>query len=92
MQKYMERIQKGIKLKQEKIEIEQKVFNTGKNWTPQITQPNAPKLTAKRTIQAEDQEESYDARVAASARPQTKTAIPSLRKAYNLDKSQDQSA
>jgi hypothetical protein len=30
----MERVQKAKKLKQEKKELEQKVFGTGKNWTP----------------------------------------------------------
>ena len=49
LDKYMERVQKANKLKQEKKDLEQKVFGTGKNWTPQITQPNAPKLTVKKT-------------------------------------------
>lgn len=48
MQKYMERVQKAKKLKEEKAQLEDKVFNKGKNWTPSVTQPNAPKITAKR--------------------------------------------
>lgn len=48
MQKYMERVQKAKKLKEEKAQLEDKAFNKGKNWTPSVTQPNAPKLTAKR--------------------------------------------
>jgi hypothetical protein len=48
MKKYMERVQKANKLKQEKKEMEDKVFGTGKNWTPSITQPTAPKLTVKK--------------------------------------------
>ena len=48
MQKYMERIEKAKKLKQEKQQIEDKVFAKGKKWTPTVTQPNAPKLTAKK--------------------------------------------
>ena len=44
----MEKIQKANKLKAEKKEIEDKVFGTGKKWTPGITQPNAPKLTVKK--------------------------------------------
>ena len=37
MKKYMERVQKANKLKQDKKEMEDKVFGTGKNWTPTIT-------------------------------------------------------
>ena len=37
MKKYMERVQKANKLKQEKKDMEEKVFGTGKNWTPSIT-------------------------------------------------------
>ena len=37
MKKYMERVQKANKLKQDKKEMEDKVFGTGKNWTPSIT-------------------------------------------------------
>mmetsp|Transcript_29531 Transcript_29531/g.44941 ORF Transcript_29531/g.44941 Transcript_29531/m.44941 type:complete len:115 (-) Transcript_29531:301-645(-) len=48
LQKYLERVQKANKLKEEKKQIEDKVFGTGKNWTPQITQPSAPKLTVKK--------------------------------------------
>ena len=44
----MEKVEKANKLKQSKKEMEEKVFGFGKNWTPQITQPNAPKLTTKR--------------------------------------------
>lgn len=57
MKKYMERVQKANKLKQDKKELEEKVFGTGKNWTPQITQPTAPKLTVKKNnyVQGADQ-------------------------------------
>ena len=48
MQKYMERVQKAKKLKEEKEKAEEKAFKKGKNWTPSVTQPTAPKLTAKR--------------------------------------------
>lgn len=48
MQKYMERVQKANKMKQEKKDLEAKVFGTGKNWTPQVTQPAPPKLTVKK--------------------------------------------
>lgn len=33
MDKYMERINKAKKLKEEKAELEKKVFGTGRNWT-----------------------------------------------------------
>ena len=48
MQKYMERVQKAKALKEEKAQLEEKAFKKGKNWTPSVTQPTAPKLTAKR--------------------------------------------
>ena len=48
MQKYMERVNKAKKLKEEKQQLEEKAFNKGKNWTPSVTQPSAPKITAKR--------------------------------------------
>lgn len=48
MQKYMERVNKAKKLKEEKQQLEEKAFNKGKNWTPSVTQPTAPKITAKR--------------------------------------------
>ena len=34
MQKYMKRVQYANKLKKEKKDLEDKVFNKGKNWTP----------------------------------------------------------
>ena len=45
MAKYMEKIERANKLKQDKKELEDKVFGNGKNWTPQVTQGVAPKLT-----------------------------------------------
>ena len=48
MDKYMERINKAKKLKNDKAELEQKVFGTGRNWTNKVTEPNAPKLTSKK--------------------------------------------
>ena len=48
MDKYMEKIQKAKKLKEEKANMEKKVFGTGRNWTNKVTEPNAPKLTAKK--------------------------------------------
>jgi len=44
----MERIEKAKALKQEKKTKEDKVFSKGKNWTPSVTTPNAPKLTSKK--------------------------------------------
>ena len=46
LDKYMEKIERANKLKQDKKELEDKVFGNGKNWTPQVTQGVAPKLTA----------------------------------------------
>jgi len=37
MQKYMERVQKAKKLKEEKERLEDKAFKKGKNWTPSVT-------------------------------------------------------
>ena len=48
MQKYLQRVDYANKLKKEKKDLEDKVFAKGKNWTPQVTTPNAPKLTAKK--------------------------------------------
>jgi len=56
MRKYLERVERANKLKQEKRQLEEKVFNTGKNWTPALTQPSAPKITAKRTTQTQAEE------------------------------------
>ena len=44
----MERVQKAQKLKAEKKQIEDKVFGTGKNWTPSVTKPQAPTLTTRK--------------------------------------------
>ena len=35
-------------MKAEKKQIEDKVFNTGKNWTPSVTKPQAPSLTTRK--------------------------------------------
>ena len=48
MDKYMEKINKAKKLKEEKAELEKKVFGTGRNWTNKVTEPNAPNLTVKK--------------------------------------------
>jgi hypothetical protein len=48
MDKYMERINKAKKMKEEKAELEKKVFGTGRNWTNKITEPNAPRITTKK--------------------------------------------
>ena len=63
MAKYMEKVERANKLKQDKKELEEKVFGNGKNWTPQVTQGVAPKLTvAKKNnfiIQNEDMTGEY---------------------------------
>lgn len=90
MQKYMEKVQKAQKLKQEKAEIEQKVFGTGRNWTPQITQPNAPNLTVSKRIE-EKPEDTRSYSPINSKRPKTGGAIPALKKAYNPAKNETHS-
>jgi len=60
MKKYMERVQKANKLKQDKKDLEEKVFGTGKNWTPSITQPSAPKLNTKKSNVYTQEQQSYE--------------------------------